>query len=120
MRRSATNHKGATGQRAATDHKATAGGSGQASTERQEATPDQRAQGPRGKAERDQAAPGTSPFGIKLPGAAKGNLLWWGGLAVLAALEVVDWPVAALVATGAWVAERHMRRQQLTGAKARS
>jgi hypothetical protein len=103
MRRSATNHKGATSQRAATDHKA---------TQRQEATPDQRPPGSRGKTERDQAAPGISPLGIKLPGVAKGNLLWWGGLAALAAFEIVDWPVAALVATGAWIAERHMKQQQ--------
>jgi hypothetical protein len=33
-------------------------------------------------------------------------VLWWGGLAAVAAAGVVDWPVAALVAAGSWVAER--------------
>jgi len=39
-----------------------------------------------------------------------GNVLWWGGLATVAALGVVDWPVAALVAAGTWVAEQHARQ----------
>src|SRR5262249_25625959 len=112
MRRAATNHKGATSQRAATDHKATE----QQATEQQETTAAQRV---RGKA--DQAAPGGFPLGIKLPGVAKGNLLWWGSLAALAALEIVDWPVAAVVAAGAWIAERHVKQQkQLTRAEANS
>jgi len=39
-----------------------------------------------------------------------GNVLWWGGLAAVAALGIVDWPVAALVGAGTWVAERHSRQ----------
>jgi hypothetical protein len=37
------------------------------------------------------------------------RLLWWGALAALAALEVVDWPVAAVVAAGTYIAERQAR-----------
>jgi len=43
---------------------------------------------------------------IRVPG----NVIWWGGLAAVAALGVVDWPVAALVAAGTWVAERHAKQ----------
>ena len=39
-----------------------------------------------------------------------GNVIWWGGLAAVAALGVVDWPVVALVGVGTWVAERHARQ----------
>jgi len=42
---------------------------------------------------------------IRVPG----NVLWWGGLAAVAALGIVDWPVVALVAAGTWVAEQHSR-----------
>lgn len=38
------------------------------------------------------------------------NALWWGGLAAVAALGIVDWPVVALVAAGTWVAEQHSRQ----------
>ncbi len=44
---------------------------------------------------------------VRVPGGTAGNMLWWGGLAVVAAFGVVDWPVAALVAAGTWVAEQH-------------
>ncbi len=44
---------------------------------------------------------------VRVPGGTAGNMLWWGGLAAVAAFGVVDWPVAALVAAGTWVAERH-------------
>jgi hypothetical protein len=39
-----------------------------------------------------------------------GNVIWWGGLAAAAALGVVEWPVAALVGAGTWIAERHARQ----------
>lgn len=102
VRKGGTDHRGATDQRAATDQKA---------AEKQEAVPGQRAQAQRGKTGPDQAKSGGFPLGIKLPGGAKGNLLWWGGLAALAAFEIVDWPVAGLVAAGAWIAEQHMKQQ---------
>lgn len=47
---------------------------------------------------------------IRIPGGTAGNVMWWGGLAALAAFGVVDWPVAALVAAGTWVAEQHARQ----------
>jgi len=47
---------------------------------------------------------------MHVPGGTAGNVLWWGGLAAVAALGVVDWPVAALVAAGTWVAEQHARQ----------
>jgi len=40
----------------------------------------------------------------------RGNVIWWGGLAAVAALGIVDWPVAALIGAGTWVAERHARQ----------
>jgi hypothetical protein len=105
-RRSATNHKATTNQKAGTVQKA---------SEQHEATP---GQGERGKAEVEQARPGGAAFmGIKLPGGSRDNLLWWGGLAALAAFEIVDWPVVAVVAVGAWIAEQHGKQQQLVGAE---
>ena len=46
---------------------------------------------------------------IRLPAGSAGNVVWWGGLAVVAAFGVVDWPVVALIAAGTWVAEQHAR-----------
>jgi hypothetical protein len=34
------------------------------------------------------------------------RLLWWGGLAALAAIEIIEWPVALVVGAGSLVAER--------------
>jgi len=42
-----------------------------------------------------------------MPAGTAANVLWWGGLAAVAAFGVVDWPVVALVAAGSWVAEQH-------------
>jgi hypothetical protein len=41
------------------------------------------------------------PAGTRLPG----GLLWLGGLGAIAALGIVEWPVAAAIAAGTWVAE---------------
>jgi hypothetical protein len=46
---------------------------------------------------------------VPVPGGAGGRVLWWGGLAGVAALGVVDWPVAALVGAGTWVAEQYAK-----------
>jgi hypothetical protein len=46
---------------------------------------------------------------IGMPTGMPGRVLWWGGLAALAAFEVVDWPVAVLVGAGSWVAERYAK-----------
>jgi hypothetical protein len=35
-----------------------------------------------------------------------GKVMWYGGLAALAVLGVIEWPVAAVVAAGSYVAER--------------
>src|SRR5512143_1023735 len=43
---------------------------------------------------------------VRMPSGTAGRVLWWGGLAAVAAFGVVDWPVAALVAAGSWVAEQ--------------
>jgi|SRR5215469_8657961 len=56
---------------------------------------------------------------VRMPGGLPGNVLWFGGLTAVAVLGVVDWPVAALVAAGTWVAEQHVkqsRRAQTTSA----
>ena len=50
--------------------------------------------------------PGTQPAGE--PGSRAGleKLVFYGGAAALAAFGVVDWPVAALVAAGAYLAQK--------------
>jgi type IV secretory pathway TrbD component len=62
------------------------------------------------------AAPGTTassrlslpvpslPFGIDSK-----RVLWYGGLAALATVGVIEWPVAAVVGVGSYVAERLAR-----------
>jgi len=47
---------------------------------------------------------------VHVPGGTAGNVLWWGGLAAVAAFGIVDWPIAALVAAGTWVAEQHAKQ----------
>lgn len=48
-----------------------------------------------------------------MPQGTAGRVLWWGGLATVAAFGVVDWPVAALVAAGSWVAEQRAKQAEL-------
>jgi hypothetical protein len=58
---------------------------------------------------------------IAMPAGMPGRVLWWGGLAAVAALDIVDWPVAVLVGAGSWVAERYAKAaiaQQYARAKA--
>ena len=52
--------------------------------------------------------PGMGMLG-EMPSGLPGRVLWWGGLAALAAFDVVDWPVAILVGAGSWVAEQYAR-----------
>ena len=40
------------------------------------------------------------------------RVLWWGGLAAVAALGIVDWPVAVLVGAGSWVVERDVAQRR--------
>jgi len=42
---------------------------------------------------------------VSLP-RSSGRYLWWGGLAGAAVLGVLDWPVAAAVSIGSYVAEQ--------------
>lgn len=46
---------------------------------------------------------------VAMPTGLPGRALWWGGLAALAAFEVVEWPVAVLVGAGEWVAEQYAK-----------
>ncbi len=57
---------------------------------------------------------------VHMPGGTAGNVLWWGGLAAVAAFGVVDWPVAALVAAVPWVAEQHAKQAARAGAAAQA
>ena len=50
------------------------------------------------------------PMGM--PASTAGRVLWWGGLAALAAFDIVEWPVAVLVGTGSWVAEQYAKAAQ--------
>jgi hypothetical protein len=52
------------------------------------------------------------PFGVDPKKA-----LWWGGLAALAAVEIIEWPVAAVVGVGSYVAERWAREDARRSAK---
>ena len=46
---------------------------------------------------------------VGMPTGTAGRVLWWGGLAALAAIEVVDWPVAVLIGAGSWVTEQYAK-----------
>ncbi|MGZ4627871.1 hypothetical protein [Oryzihumus sp.] len=45
----------------------------------------------------------------RLPEATTNRVLWFGGLAALAAMDVITWPVAGVVAAGSYIAERRAR-----------
>jgi hypothetical protein len=45
----------------------------------------------------------------RVPNMTGNRALWLGGLAVLAATEVISWPVAGVVAAGTYVAERRAK-----------
>ena len=45
------------------------------------------------------------------------RMLWWGGLAALAAVEIIEWPVALVVGAGSFVAERMARQDAQTAAQ---
>lgn len=61
---------------------------------------------------RGMPLPALPRVNVAMPGGLAGNVIWLGGLATVAALGVVDWPVVALVAAGTWVAEQHIRQYQ--------
>jgi len=84
MATGSTTHKGSTGQKAD--------------------IPSQRSGASAG---RKRQLPGVHPPRVRMPAGTAANVLWWGGLAAVAAFGVVDWPVVALVAAGSWVAEQH-------------
>jgi hypothetical protein len=47
---------------------------------------------------------------VRLPVTGRqGQVLWLGGLAVVAAFGVIDWPVAGAIAVGAYVAEQRSK-----------
>lgn len=52
-------------------------------------------------------------FAVQLPGLGRvriprpEQLAYFGGLAVLAAVEIIDWPVALIIATGHALASQH-------------
>jgi len=45
----------------------------------------------------------------QMPGDNTNRILWFGGLAALAALDVIAWPVAGVVAAATYIAERSAR-----------
>jgi hypothetical protein len=56
---------------------------------------------------------------VGMPAGLPGRVLWWGGLAALAAFEIVDWPVALLVGAGSWIAEQNAKAAQRQRAEPR-
>lgn len=61
------------------------------------------------------------PSSMPLPGLPLAvdpkRVLWWGGLAALAAIGVIEWPVAAVVGAGSYVAERWAREDARRAAR---
>jgi hypothetical protein len=74
-------------------------------------------------AESDTAARRNSvpPLPLPLPGLPFGiepkRLLWYGGLAALATVGVLEWPVAAVVGVGSFVTERMAREDARRAAR---
>ena len=66
---------------------------------------------PRSSEEKETQAsvPGRPGVHLGMPTGTAGRVLWWGGLAAVAAVGVGDWPVAALIGVGAWVAEQYAK-----------
>jgi hypothetical protein len=66
----------------------------------------------------------TPSLPLPLPGLSFGidpkRLLWYGGLAALATVGVLEWPVAAVVGVGSYVAERMAREDALRAARQQS
>ena len=66
----------------------------------------------------DQHWPLTALSGFQMPlpdiinGINPQRLLWWGGLASVAAIGIIEWPVALAIGTGSYIAE-HLARQDL-------
>lgn len=54
---------------------------------------------------------GMPHLGLPSTASVPGRLLWLGGLGTLAVFGVLDWPVAAAVAAGTWVAEQRARER---------
>lgn len=46
---------------------------------------------------------------VAMPTGVPGRVLWWGGLAALAAFDIVEWPVAVVVGAGEWIAEQYAK-----------
>ena len=46
------------------------------------------------------------PLVGQVPLPSTGQLLWLGGLGAMAALEVIEWPVALVAAAGTYIAEQ--------------
>ena len=46
------------------------------------------------------------PIVGQVPLPSTGQLLWLGGLGAMAALEVIEWPVALVAAAGTYIAEQ--------------
>ncbi|MBV9207026.1 MAG: hypothetical protein JO037_16900 [Actinobacteria bacterium] len=70
--------------------------------------------------------PGTSPSAPSLPlpglpfSVDPKRLLWYGGLAALATVGVLEWPVAAVVGVGSYVTERMARDDAVRAARQHS
>jgi hypothetical protein len=64
------------------------------------------------------------PMPLPLPGLPFGiepkRLLWYGGLAALATVGVLEWPVAAVVGVGSYVTERMAREDALRAGRQHS
>ncbi len=71
-----------------------------------------------------QAVAASGGFRLPIPGLGGGmdpkRLLWLGGLAALATIEIIEWPVAVVIGVGSFVAERFARDDLRQDLKQRS
>jgi hypothetical protein len=83
---------------------------------------------PAGEEQKEQVMPVRMPpmpllplpsIRVGMPTGMPGRVLWWGGLAALAAFDIVEWPVAVLVGAGSWVAEQYAKAAQSQRAEKR-
>lgn len=69
------------------------------------------------------STPSVPSLPLPLPGLPFGidpkRLLWYGGLAALATVGVLEWPVAAVVGVGSYVTERMAREDALRAVRQR-
>lgn len=87
------------------------------------ARPESNAAGSAGDQTSDAGTASPTGFQVPLPGMGSVDplrLLWLGGLAALATVEIIEWPVALALGAGSYIAERLARQDILQDLSART